>query len=131
MKAILLILLLICSNAFSRQYIQCRAHNTPHSFDSIVINLNTNDSTLYITNGVHLPDTDRVSILKQLSFVEIKDEYHLFQANDGKTQEMIAIRAQDIGVASSYFEVEMKITKLSNNDSMTKVYGCFSSLYED
>lgn len=117
------IFVLILNVAHARQYIQC-AH--PNSWDRAVINLDGDRSTLFMTNGVHLPDEIRV--LKKLYFVDVVDDVHVFETK-GDVTEKIYLPTENFGRASSFFYVELELTKGSY--SQTVEMSCFSIIYEN
>ena len=121
----LLALLITLSTAHARQYIQCA---DSQSWDRTVINLNGDESTLFMTTGVH--DTDALNILKPLKLVEITGTHHYF-GTDGVIQEFIELKNEDFGRASQYFEVNFTIKNMNSGESRTKTLGCFSSIYND
>jgi hypothetical protein len=129
MKAVVLILLISLS-ASARQYIQC-ASGDVHSFDGLVINLNDKQSTLFITNGVHLPDQDRIEELKKISFIGVEGKYNLYQAQDEKTKEVLRVPTDVVGEYSNYFKVLFSVVKLPNGSEYRKDYSCFSAIYND
>ena len=122
---LLLALLLLNTTAYGRQYIQCADSN---SWDRIVINLDGENSTLFMTTGVHDPDAQNT--LKPLKLVEITDTHHYFQT-EGEIQESIELSNADFGRASQYFQVHVTRTLVASGESKSKQLGCFSSIYDD
>lgn len=124
--SIFLISLLLSSSVFARQYIQCGDRN---SWDGAVINLDEDNSTLFMTNGVHLPDEDRVEMLKDL-FFDSKDQTHsTFITNQGKIKDYVKVPNNKLGKYSSSFEVIMGHLNTENNYSYERVMYCFSAIY--
>lgn len=111
--------------AQARQYIQC-AH--AHSYDRMVINLDGDQSTLFLTTGVH--DPNELRILKDLFLVEAGDDFHVYATNEGPVKEEIIIEKQYIDQALGYFTIDFKMTKLDDNYSQSFSLGCFSSLHD-
>ena len=129
MKAMITLLVLLSSQAaFSRQYIQC---GEADSWNRMVVNLNNTQSTLFMTNGVHLPDEDRISQLRDLSPVSSDEFSTIYQAEDENTIERVIIPSEFIGVYANSFYTVLEITKKSNGYTATIEYSCFSALYED
>lgn len=127
MKTILIFLLFVISvAAHSRQYIQCADND---SWDRVVINLNGDRSTLFMTNGVHLPDEDRVDVLKPLSLAQ-QDAYETtYKTSQGRILEYVKIPNAMLGVASNYFEISMGHLDQEGRLLHARVMGCFSSVY--
>jgi hypothetical protein len=120
MKLITLIALLTFSiPAFSRQYIQCGARD---SFNGAVINLDGENSSLFMTNGVHLPDEDRSELLKELVF-HSEDSQFQNHITTGDSPIMVSIPQSVIGKYSRSFTV-----LFSNSNG---VMYCFSAIYND
>lgn len=118
MKLITLIALLIFSlPAFSRQYIQCGARD---SFNGAVINLDGDNSSLFMTNGVHLPDSDRVDMIKELVF-HSEDTQFQNHITTGDRAIMVSIPQSVIGKYSSSFSVFF-------SHNIGEMF-CFSAIY--
>lgn len=115
------------SSAFARQYIQCGDRT---SWDGAVINLNGENSTLFMTNGVHLPDEDRVDMLKDL-FFDSQDENHMIYTTEGKIKDFVKVPVEVIGKYSSSFEVIMGHLNTENGYTRERVMYCFSAIYND
>tara|TARA_B100001971_G_C18268046_1_gene596747 strand:- start:195625 stop:195999 length:375 start_codon:yes stop_codon:yes gene_type:complete len=124
MKLITL-LILITNISFARQYIQC-AHS--NSYDRMVINLDGDASTLFLTTGVH--DPNELRVLKDLFLVSSGDDFYHYETRDGLVKEEIIIKSEYIDRALGYFVVDFKMTKLDDNYSQTYEVGCFSSLHD-
>lgn len=128
MKLVLAGLLLGMSfSAFSRQYIQCA---DPNSWDSAVINLDGEHSTLFLTNGVHLPDEQRVEVLKRLYFINDNGVYALFHTNDGPVREYVKIPSAIVNTYSSNFNAVIGLENVENDFRREQTLVCFSALYE-
>ena len=127
MKLIILITIFTFSiPAFSRQYIQCGDTN---SYDGTVINLDGENSTLYMTNGVHLPDADRISRLKSLIFHSQNDHFVNYTTAEGKILDTVSIPAHIIGEYSNSFAVTMSHLNTENGYASERVMYCFSAIY--
>lgn len=128
MKLMIIFGLLLSSSAFARQYIQCADSN---SFERAVINLNDNQSTLFMTNGVHLPDEQRVEVLKDLNEVNTDENFTTFETNLGNVQDILKIPTAIIGEFSSYFQVELTHKRIDSGYERSRVMSCYSAIYED
>lgn len=127
MKISIFLITLLCSQlSFARQYIQCADH---HSWDRAVINLDGERSTLFMTNGVHLPD--EVRVLKKLNLVEQNEFSVTYATNEGSIIDRVYIPLLVLNRASQSFEVDMEHINTQNNYSQTRQMGCFSSIYND
>jgi len=122
MKA-LLITLLLTTAANARQYIQCA---DSYSWDRTVINLDGEDSTLFMTTGLH--DPDELRILKDLEFVAQGESFVTYKTA-GLIEETVVIPNEFVGIASNYFQVEIKQRNTQSNYEVTKSLGCFSSIH--
>lgn len=116
-----ILILLVTLSAQARQYIQCSSSDV-YSFDGLVINLNDVQSTLFVTNGVHLPDEDRVDLLLNLKFVSKSEDSHVYATEDKVS---IEIPTSIIGEYSNSFSVFL------TKNSYTKEYLCYSAIYND
>jgi hypothetical protein len=94
----------------------------------MVINLNGDESTLFMTTGVH--DPDALNILKPLKLVDMTSTHHVFET-EGEIKEQIALLNEDFGRASQYFSVLMTLINTNSGESKSREMGCFSSIYED
>jgi hypothetical protein len=112
--------------AFSRIYIQCADSN---SWDRAVINLNGDQSTLFMTNGVHLPDEIRV--LKDLSLVSESTQELVYETTDGNIKDVVFIPVEDMQSSPNYFMVDLQHTRISSGYSQTRSMSCFSSTHND
>ena len=130
MKAVVLVLLISLS-ASARQYMQCAPVGDIYSFDRIVINLNDTQSTLFLTNGVHLPDADRIETLKKINYSGEQGQFTIYKSQSEQTQEILEIPTQIIGEYSNYFKVLFTVVKSSNGAKLTKEFSCFSAIYND
>jgi hypothetical protein len=125
MKLLFVLIALTAATAHARQYIQC---SDAQSWDRMVINLDGDDSTLFMTTG--LQDPDALNILKPLKLVDVTSSHHFFKT-EGDIQELIQITSSDLGVASQYFDIMITYTNVISGQTSTKQMGCFSSLYLD
>jgi hypothetical protein len=121
---IITLLLILSSLAYGRQYIQCATQNT---WDRMVINLDGEKSTLFLTTGVH--DPNELRILKDLYLQSTGDDFTVYETRDGLVKEEIEIENQYLGRALGYFPVIMTMTKLESGYSQTLELGCFSSIH--
>ena len=125
---IALTLITLSSSAFARQYIQCGDSN---SWDGAVINLNGENSTLFMTNGVHLPDEDRVDMLKSLYFKGEDNSHAIYETDQGKIKDYVKVPLEVIGKYSSSFEVIMGHLNTDSGYTHERVMYCFSAIYND
>lgn len=129
MKSLIIILsIVLSSSAFARQYIQCGDRT---SWDGAVINLDGENSTLFMTNGVHLPDEDRVDMLKDLFFKGESSSHAIYETNTGRIKDYVKVPLEIIGKYSSSFEVIMGHLNTENGYTRERVMYCFSALYND
>lgn len=112
----------------ARQYIQCSQID---SFESVVVNLNGEQSTLFLTQGVHLPDG--VNVLKSIKKLEENDEFDIYHSidQDSAILERIFIPVEIIDTASNYFNIVIEFINLETDFSMDVEYSCFSSIYDE
>ena len=128
MKTMAILIALLCTTAaHARQYIQCAEDYT---FNRVVINLDGDNSTIFLTNGVHRPDEQRV--IKDLKYITTKDSNVIYSTFEGSSKETILIPEQFINVASNYFQIEMQVEVILKSN-FQKYYdmklSCFSSLH--
>lgn len=128
-KIYLVAALLLSFSAQARQYIQCASLDI-NSWDRMVINLNDSESTLFMTNGVHLPDEDQLRILKPIHFVESNDQVTVYQARDQYTQETLRIPTEWVNRASTFFYVDVELLSLVDGRKESFKVSCFSSIYD-
>lgn len=124
MKLCLLALITMAFSAQARQYIQCASLD---SWDRSVINLDGDESTLFMTNGVHLPDSVRV--LKDLDFQYADDGHHVYSTSGPVIVETIKIPIEIIDQRSQAFEVEFELRRLSDGYTRSFKQSCFSAIY--
>ena len=124
MKFLILVLAMMTSSAFARQYIQCDAG----SFDRAVINLNGDKSTLFLTNGVHYDDELR--ILKKLHFESNDGVVATYATNEGDSKEIVRIPAKAIGIPGDSIKVTLELRSLDSNYGEEVPMSCFSAIYE-
>jgi hypothetical protein len=127
-KSLLMALILTSFNAQARQYVQCSYQTT---FDSIVLNLNDQQPTLFLTNGVHLPDTDRIHVLKNVNLIDETDEALIYESRDDRTRERVYFPKAEYGRASQFLELDLELEGLTTGELSRRTYSCFSSIYED
>jgi hypothetical protein len=129
MKAsIVFLLFLVTSTAFARQYIQC---SDLDSWDRAVVNLNGDASTLFMTNGVHLPDDEQINVLKALYFSENTTTHAVFVTDEGSVKDIIKVPLKAIGQYSSYVEVIFAHQNINSGYTYERVMYCFSAIYND
>lgn len=128
MKKLLILIALLTQTVFARQYIQCARFS---SFDGMVINLNDVQSTLFMTNGVHLPPGDELRVLKNLYFDYEENGFHYYSTDTNDVKDTVKIPSKIIGKYSSSFKVELTLTRLDNNYQQTADFSCFSAIYND
>ncbi|MGB0452823.1 MAG: hypothetical protein ACPGJV_03840 [Bacteriovoracaceae bacterium] len=121
------IVTLLSQIAQARQYIQCADKN---SWDRSVVNLDGQASTLFMTNGVHLPDNERVEVLKDLFYKETTQTHEIYITAGHRVIETVKVPLSVIGKSTSNFPVEMGHFDTKYNYSRTRVLYCFSSIYE-
>lgn len=126
LKLIILLLLSISSFAHARQYIQCEDAN---SWDHAVINLNGENSTLFLTNRVDAPDEDRIKVVKKLFFQTNTNEFAIYNTNEGTVKETVKIPLEVIGKNSSKFNVILSLLATEDNYEAQREMICFSSIY--
>jgi hypothetical protein len=132
-KKLIYLLVLSCSfiqlDASARQYIQCAL---PDTWDRAVINLDGENSTFFMTNGVHLPDEIRV--LKGIELLSEDSEHTVYQTRQEDNQrygirEKISIPSPFINIPANSFDVELTIQRESDGYSQRLTLDCFSALY--
>ena len=122
---LLLAALLLSMSVHARQYIQCSDAN---SWDRMVVNLDAENSTLFMTTGVH--DPDALNILKDLKLAASNESFHIYETQ-GEIIESIEIPNEFIDVYANYFLVQMTLTNSSTGSSRTRQMSCFSALYDN
>lgn len=116
-------LCLVISTAHARQYIQC---SSADSTDMAVINLDGEDSSLFLTSGVHTPDHMR--IIKKLNFVEENATHTIYATDEGEVREVVTIANEYVGRAYNLFE--LKLTLMNQSRKADILMKCFSAIYE-
>jgi hypothetical protein len=125
MKILILLLVSTLSMpAFSRVYIQCADSN---SWDRAVINLNQDQSTLFMTNGVHLPDEIRV--LKDLNLIFESQTQLIYETSEGNIKDKVFIPLEQMQANPNYFTVKIEHTKTNSGYTQSRIMGCFSSVH--
>lgn len=114
--------------SFGRQYIQCSSLDI-NSWDRMVINLNGDKSTLFMTDGVHRDDETRV--LKKIQYIETTATHTIYQSQDAYSIETVAIPNEYINVYASGFFVDVSLKQVGTNYGMEFQVSCFSALYDD
>lgn len=134
-KIVVALGLLLSLNAFAkRQYIQCGIANRTNDTTGVVINLDSEKSTLYITNGIKKV-SDIELTLKELKEIGEVDGQIKFETGKvkirglGNTKETLFIDKKNINLASQYLEVTMIRTNLDNGYELEVLLGCFSSIH--
>lgn len=108
----------------ARQYIQC---SNPNTWERFVINLDGDESTFFATNGVHLPDEQR--ILKDLFFERSDNDFTYFVTSSSATKETIIISNDYLNRALSYFVLDLVIRFNTSHEEKIFTLNCFSSIY--
>lgn len=126
MKTLFLFFILCLSpSLFARQYIQCA---DDQNFDRFVINLDGENSTLFSTSGVHLPQEDYR--LEKIFFEGQDQDFHVY-ATRSQDKQTVYIPGHIIGINSQLFYVNL-IEQLANQKlPFSRQLACFSALYED
>lgn len=124
MRIILIsIISLISFSVFSRQYIQCAFED---SWNRMVVNLDGDQSTLFLTNGLHLPDAR--NMLRPLKFENQYSDQTTFRT-EGEIYHRLIINNEDLNVAKSYFTLDILFFDTVKDISEKFTVGCFSSVY--
>ena len=119
---ILLASILISSESFARQYIQCGIMGD--STDVAVVNLTTEKGgTLFLSSGMQNPEDER--ILVKIKLDQIKDGNHFYKVIDENGEGFAIIPSAFIGKAAKFFTVQLAFANLNFE------YGCFSALYSE
>lgn len=124
MKVLFIIFCILVIPAHARQYIQCGDADTTNA---AVVNLNGDKSTLFMTDGVHLPDETR--IVKKLYFVSTTNLVTKYETRSGDSKQTVIIPTEVIGKRSNNFNITFDIE--STEASFPYEMSCFSSIYED
>lgn len=116
-----LLLSMISSPLWARQYIQC--HTTDeYSSDVMVINLNGEKSTLFVSSGMQNPEDERTILSITLDHTE--NDFHYYKEVNFDKEVKIKIPSQIIGKTAKDFKVDLSF------DQYELEFSCFSSLYE-
>ena len=115
---------LISIKVYPRQYIQCAEDN---SFNRIVVNLNGDQSTLFMTNGVHIPGHDRK--VYNIQLFDESSTFITYKSISSNNNYYIMIPRTRINTASRLFYITF--SKLTVDESLVfeKKLGCFSSIH--
>ena len=126
MKSLVLLLALaFSSQVFARQYMQCADE---HTWNRAVINLDGENSTFFLTNGVHLPDERR--LLKKITFEEEVDDLHIYRIEDKNNEVKIEIPSDVIGTFNNNFTIILRGKKNNSKYSYVSEMRCFSAIYD-
>ncbi len=127
MKIFIIVAIFILSfPAFSRQYIQCSTYD---SWDGVVINLDGDKSTLFMTNGVHLPN--EIRILKDLYF-DYEDELYVhYSTNEGPILDKVSVPQEVIGKTVKKFFVKFSHVSQRDRYAYGREMVCYSSIHDD
>jgi hypothetical protein len=123
MKYLTIVLLITALNASARQYIQCAVSD---SFDRAVINLDGENSTLFMTTGVH--DPNEIRVLKKLRLDEVTTTHHFYISHDQNSTETLMIPNEIIGEYASSFVVNFNHER--NDYQFSRDMYCYSAIYE-
>lgn len=119
-------MILFSFSAFSRQYIQCQVVD---SWDGAIINLDGEDSTLFLTTGVHLPDEIRV--LKNLAYDSEDEKFVTYVTNEGPTKDSVSIPKSILGKHAQNFSVYFNHSNAEMDIEFGREMICFSAIYEN
>lgn len=128
--AFILLALTFSGLSYGRQYIQCGSLDA-NSWDRMVINLNGEESTLFMTNGVHLPPNEEIRVLKKLVYVETTETSTIYTATDANVIETVTIPNEFINVYSNFFLVNINMERISDGYARNFDVSCYSALYDD
>lgn len=124
---LILMALLVSVSAQARQYMQC-APMYSNSTDRLVISLDGENSTLFMTSGL-MTDWDldpEIRVLKKLVFTSKGNGFHTYKTQ-GSVMDVINIPSEAIGEYSSY--IEIKVEHISDSNTRSVEMSCFSSIY--
>lgn len=122
MKLFFAITLLVLSFTVSaRQYVQCGEDGTSSNY--IVINLDGEKSTLFLTRGADLPETESNRFLFKIQKKREDSEFLYYVTIDKSEPIKIHFPKAFLNVASSNFLVQLELENELFN------YHCFSALY--
>lgn len=117
----------------ARQYIQCRLASFPSDPSGIVLNLDGEESTALMTNG--LMDTGEILItLKKLSEKSETETTKVFVSGKtlirggGPSTEEYIIEKKDLGIRTNYLEIKMKQSDVRGDREYD--LSCFSNIFE-
>ena len=124
----LVITIFLSLETFGRTYIQCRSLTT--NDDLMVVNLNNNQSTLFLTNGVHRPDEFRM--VKNI-FLTKQGETHSIYTSEviNKTKEILEIPHNAIENYNNNFQITLNIEKVDGSISRVMEFSCFNNIFND
>ncbi len=122
MKTIFVLLALTLSFSLSaRQYVQCGEEGSASNY--IVINLDNEKSTLFLTRGTDLPETDSNRFLYKIKKISENSQFLYLETVNRELPIGIHFPKSYLNVATSKFLVQLQLENELFN------YYCFSSLY--
>lgn len=127
MKKLVLLFLLLSNLVHARQYIQCEDTD---SWDHAVINLNNENSTLFLTNRVDAPDEDRIKVLKKLYFEQNTSDHAIFVTKEGEVEDIVKIPLNILNKYSQNFKIILGHKNIESDYSYEREMICFSAIYE-
>lgn len=113
--------LALSSTTYARQYIQCHTTDT-NSTDVMVVNLDNEKSTLFLSSGMQNPEDERV--LMKIELKRTDSNYHVFRAINFDKDVEVSVPSEIIGKRVRDFLIDLKF------DEYQLTYSCFSALYE-
>lgn len=113
------LLFLIAFNAKARTYIQCAGTAN----DRVVVNLNGNASTLFMTTGVG--DPDEVRVLKNIRELRSSEKFVEYVTTDDEI--LVTVPRKAVGSIINGFEVILSFVDSDYDYSLS----CFSNVFED
>lgn len=125
--AITVLFIMFSNTAIARQYIQC---SDSHSWERLVVNLDGDKSTLFQTNGVHLPGEVRVLKKLKLDSIDQNQSLHIYKtiSTDG-VFETIVIPSEFINIRTNFMEITL--VRDNGNYKQEKEFICYSAIYQD
>ena len=126
-KIIGMILLSLSISAHARTYIQCNSHE----YDDIrmVLSIKGFQGTMFITNGVHLPDERRQ--VRKIWQTRTTNEFKIYESreNQGKNFEL-HIPKNAIETYNNNFDVfAFPVSKKANNERL--MFSCFNNIFDN
>ena len=118
-----LLVLMISTSVFARQYIQCSS-NDMNTTDVMVVNLQTPKAgTLFLSSGLQNPDDER--ILVKIAFDRVEKDAYIYKVVDEVGTGYVAVPSNSLGKNSNYLTVLLQFA------SAKIQFSCFSRMYND